>query len=625
MVGVIAQAALVFVAGLVAAPAPVQAQVSPRIVNGLNTHAYPSAGALLYSQGGAINTNNAGSWCSGTLIGCQTFLTAAHCVEDDGNPANYWVYFQHAGIFAVDTIEPHPSYLSSTFPIADVAVVKLSSPVTGISPKPLNLSDNPANVGFGLTGTIVGFGQTSGSGGDYGIKRAGSVETADCPGSVPSGATNTELVCWRFTNPVGPPGDDSNTCNGDSGGPLFLDIGAGDSVAGITSGGTNGSCLATDNSYDANVYTYRSFILGELGADSTTVCGGLAPVGSPDVGVIGEDGTLSASNPSDSYAIQLAANVNAVRFALNGEDNGSLGVDMYVKQGAGASPSDFDCKEDGNTGFGACSFVLPAGGTWSTYIDRTAGSGEYQLTTTIFGGDPPVCGNDVHEPGEECDGTDAAACPGLCLPGCSCPAPVCGNDVIETGEECDGTDPGTCPTGVCDPDCTCEDAVCGNDIVEAGEECDGIDDAACPGECESECQCMSCFMSDIDEFTIRAKSNEKRFRYKSDLINTTGHWDGVDPRNQFHFVMSQAGASVELDVPPGDPGWFRSKPEKGRYKWKGDIGGFRRVRAIDRTEKRGTWRIVVKGKQVPGAEQIDVFFQFDIELRMDGVCASTTY
>lgn len=105
---------------------------------------------------------------------------------------------------------------------------------------------------------------------------------------------------------------------------------------------------------------------------------------------------------------------------------------------------------------------------------------------------PGVCGNDVIESGEECDGTDPGACPtGVCDPDCTCEDPVCGNDLIEAGEECDGTALGACPTGVCDPDCTCEDPVCGNDVLEAGEECDGTDDAACPGECDGSCACPS--------------------------------------------------------------------------------------------------------------------------------------
>lgn len=40
----------------------------------------------------------------------------------------------------------------------------------------------------------------------------------------------------------------------------------------------------------------------------------------------------------------------------------------------------------------------------------------------------------------------------ICLP--AQPPAVCGNDVAEVGEDCDGIDPGSCLAG-CDPDCSC--------------------------------------------------------------------------------------------------------------------------------------------------------------------------
>jgi len=413
---------------------PVSAQITPQIVNGLNSHGYPTTGMLLYSGGPVINDDNAGSWCSGTLIGCRTFLTAAHCVEGDTRVDRYQVYLQHSGLHAVSSITSHPSYLPHGFPRYDVAVIKLDASITGIEPSAINTVESPA---VGTPGTIVGFGRSGGAAADYGIKRAGLVETTDCTGILPL-LTNVELVCWEFVNPVGPPGDDSNTCNADSGGPLFASLGGDIVVAGVTSGGTSNSCQAPDDSYDANVFTYAPFILDALGADSTSTCGGLPPIGDPDVTVIGNDGTLDAGNIADTFAVQVTEPTAELRFALTGEDNGSFDVDFYVKEGLGAGPGSFDCAASGANNVGECIFTDPAQGDWSVSVERFSGSGEYQVTTTIFAPGPSTCGNDVREVGEECDGIDDAACPGECLLACSCPvcpsAPSTGCTAGEPGK-----------------------------------------------------------------------------------------------------------------------------------------------------------------------------------------------
>jgi len=67
------------------------------------------------------------------------------------------------------------------------------------------------------------------------------------------------------------------------------------------------------------------------------------------------------------------------------------------------------------------------------------------------------------------------------------PCPICSNNVTEDGEQCDGTDDAACP-GLCDIDCTCT-TVCGDNSVDLGEVCDGTDDTACPGDCQFDCTC----------------------------------------------------------------------------------------------------------------------------------------
>ncbi|MFN2377022.1 MAG: PQQ-dependent sugar dehydrogenase [Candidatus Binatia bacterium] len=50
----------------------------------------------------------------------------------------------------------------------------------------------------------------------------------------------------------------------------------------------------------------------------------------------------------------------------------------------------------------------------------------------------PVCGDAVTGPGQACDGSDDAACPGLCSVSCACMlVPDCGDGVASLPEECD--------------------------------------------------------------------------------------------------------------------------------------------------------------------------------------------
>ena len=268
----------------------------PRIVNGTLTAAYPSTAALL--AGGT--TDSAAIFCSATLIGCQTVLTAAHCVCDyeaadcggAPSPAGLWVFLQHAGIFPVASVAVHPAYF---YPDADVAVLTLAAPVDGIAPSAINLLA-PAT---GVAGTIVGFGRQGGVLNDYGLKRVGPVTTAACT----AGLSDVSSLCWNFT------GTGANTCNGDSGGPLFADFGGGAALSGVTSGGVSSTCLPTDHSYDANVYTYSAWIAAQAGSDlGGTSCGTLPSAGGPgtiDHGRLGNArrrGHVPGATPSPSPA-----------------------------------------------------------------------------------------------------------------------------------------------------------------------------------------------------------------------------------------------------------------------------------------------------------------------------------
>jgi len=563
---------------------PVLAPAGPRIVNGLDTQGFPTTGALLYSGGAAISESNAGVQCSGTLIGCETFLTAAHCVVEDVLPSHYWVYLHNGGIHQVSSITYHPGY-DGNLSGRDVAIVKLTDPVTGIDPTTINTTHDLDALGTGLDGTIVGFGRTGG-GTDYGVKRYGAIVTTDCNTGETAGEGNDKLVCWDYDASVGAPGEDSNTCNGDSGGPLFMTFSGATEIVGVTSAGVTLDCLPTDHSWDASVYYNASWISGMIGADSTASCGSIPPVGDPDVSAFHNSGSLSTLNPSDSFTINFAGTASVIRFTLNGTDNGSFNPNFFVKEGLGASAADYDCKADGTTVFGACEFVSPASGTWSVFVERAAGGGQYQVTTTVFGGDPPVCGNNLVEYAEECDGTSDDECPGLCA-ACACPAPVCGNDTLE-----------------------------------AGEECDGSDDNACPGEC-SGCACPTpCTTGPL--YGVKIVSDDRRLSYKAWLFDNGGLYDDLDPRDgAFTLEIVDGADTVDLNIPTADVGWIKADPERRRYLWKGDgtLDGLRRVKLTYRdSDFNPYWIVTVKGREVPGAAAIQVENILDFTLGFDGTC-----
>lgn len=298
--------------------------VTGRVTNGVTTQERPTTGALLSKSG--INYSMS---CSGTLIGCQTFLTAAHCVcvgSTFGScgtpvPSQHAVFLQDVGLVNVSAIAVDPTY---SFAVrGDVAVLTLSAPISGVSPTPINTAMRPP---LGTSVEIAGYGLTQGGADDTGILRRGLAETATC-----TAADDNFHVCWAFTAPLGAPGIDSNTCNGDSGGPLFADIGSGETVVGLTSGGSSADCLPTDASYDSDVFVHRAFIQSVGGADLlNTSCGAISQVGEPatqrtlfSFDTLGKEQQACRKEISKQYNAYVSSALKAWQSCLNGVADGS--------------------------------------------------------------------------------------------------------------------------------------------------------------------------------------------------------------------------------------------------------------------------------------------------------------
>ena len=355
--------------------------LQPRIVNGVPaTGEYPPVGLLFRADIQSI--------CTGTLIGCNTFLTAAHCLGESFNPAGAIVFFQHAGFFLVTNAAVHPQWES--FVRSDVAVLTLSADVTGIQPARINTVGEPP---LGTPGDIVGFGGVGDANPGNattlaGILRRGDVVTSSCT-SVP----DSSHVCFSFQNPLGNPGEDSSTCFGDSGGPMFTSVsGIGTAVTGVASGVTTSSCLPPAVPFHADVSFDRDWIIGTAAGDLAPLqCSTLPTALGPGTTVFADEFTLSDTDGGVEYQFVVGAGLTQLRFVTNGEMVPQQNYDLYVNLGSSPTPGDFDCSSTGITTLGSCTFNSPAAGTYFVVVDNSfASEGEFQLTATAFGAAQPT-------------------------------------------------------------------------------------------------------------------------------------------------------------------------------------------------------------------------------------------
>jgi hypothetical protein len=367
---------------------PSGSALEPKVVNGLATAAYPSVG--IFVSGSAA--------CSATLIGCSTVLTAAHCVCIDPktgrpltgaqcalrpdllDPATKLVYFQSAGRFAVSSVAVNPTF--SFGDQGDVAIIHLASPVTGIAPSAVDTTAKPA---IGTPAVIAGFGITEDPASGAGIKRTGALTVAACN---VNGLNAAAHVCATLSSLLGSAGSNSTPCHGDSGGPLFVDFGAGPVIAGTTSGGDSASlnCTPPDHVWFADVYDERAWILTSAGSDlGTAACGGIPAAGGASSTLSSTVGTLSPLHSSEVVPLVVPPGATHLRVGLTAESFGANDYNLYLKSGAAPTLASYDCKSDGRGTLAFCDVPAPAAGPWYALVDGASGpGGPYQLVTTLY-------------------------------------------------------------------------------------------------------------------------------------------------------------------------------------------------------------------------------------------------
>ncbi len=222
------------VAGLLlsACDAAAPAKKPGAIINGHRDEGDPAVVAFLKSDGSP--------YCTGTVIAPQVVISAAHCIVFDGKvtlPAR--VAFGTDAHNPTSTIEvtwgePHPHYGGRTF-FNDAALIGLASeaPVAPVAFRHVPLGPNDLDrqlrfVGFGLTEEKKS-----------GVKLEGATKLR---------ALDPEFLIYGQV-----------TCNGDSGGPAFLDNAGVEELVGMTSHGPL-SCEAFGDSYSTRVDSVAQWV-----------------------------------------------------------------------------------------------------------------------------------------------------------------------------------------------------------------------------------------------------------------------------------------------------------------------------------------------------------------------------
>jgi trypsin len=227
---------------LLCATAQAQPQAQPRIIGGhaASPGEYPAQGFLEFS------TSKDSYLCGGSLVSNRYFLTAAHCAtEEDATPLDATAFHVTLGKVDQGTFEATDRYdvvenqVESNFgypngdPENDAALLTLSRPAPPqLEPLRLMRPDESATLyATGKSATVIGWGLTEDD------HLSDQLLETTVPMTSDAGCTTAWGSEFQPASMVCAGGGATDTCDGDSGGPLMVSDGSFLVLAGLTSWG----------------------------------------------------------------------------------------------------------------------------------------------------------------------------------------------------------------------------------------------------------------------------------------------------------------------------------------------------------------------------------------------------
>lgn len=200
-----------------------------------------------------ISTNK--SFCSGTLISETAVLTAAHCIlpsmTDNYVSFGPLVTDESTWLRRIKKVVEHPGYQHG-IPNAldDLAILVLESPAP-FGALPSRVTAPTVTYASNQEVVLAGFGTTNEATGTGILRKT-------------SGKLTAEQATARLLTVNG--NNNSNTCGGDSGGPVFFQIGGETLLGGVTSWGPK--CTFSTESYYVDLRKYVDWMLGVAASEN---------------------------------------------------------------------------------------------------------------------------------------------------------------------------------------------------------------------------------------------------------------------------------------------------------------------------------------------------------------------